>query len=77
MHDILKYPIYLFSREHDIGSYLQYTQNCGYKSNDSSSNFLFTQALSLEFAVLAGTLHRELRSLLILLSFEAMPKQPI
>lgn len=43
MHDILKYPIYLFSREHDIDSYLQYTQNCGYKSNDSMSKVAVVQ----------------------------------
>lgn len=34
MHDILKIYFYLFSQQHDIGSHVQFTQNCGYKSDD-------------------------------------------
>lgn len=30
----LKIHFYLFSQQHDIGSHVQFTQNCGYKSDD-------------------------------------------
>lgn len=57
----LKY-IFTCSRK-NIGSHMQSRWNCGqnfqYIKGSSSLNFLFTQALSIELAVLAG----ELRSL--------------
>lgn len=67
MHEVLKIHFYHFSSECEIGSNLQFTQNCGYDSDNrkilyakgsSSLSFLLAQVLLLVLAVLAGTSHQ-------------------